>query len=303
MNNKASNPSEGFFIVPNDLIDFYGPALGAYGLAIYMILKRHESFKTKTCFPSYQTIRRLTGFSRDTISRYIKLIGSLVLISITKRRNSSNGNTANLYRILIPQVPVPKHIAGLFPNKFGPKTLKSPNRNNTALTPIYPLSNLLPRSNSDAPQSISNIDLVDESDANKTFQQNEVNNTHLTYTEDCKSETELLKPYYQELKKIYPEIDDVKFQFLWELALKRKSQDPTKARKLLGYIIKSARKKQKGSIRTILPWLVSAIKKNNWYDPEQHSKSKPNKTSNYPAIRKPIVKKDEEENNGEELAI
>jgi len=293
MSNKASNPRDGFFMVLNDLIDYYGLALGAYGLTVLIILKRYEGYTTKTCFPSYQKIRRLSGFSRDTISRCIKLNESLELISVTKRRNSSNGNTSNLYRILVPQIPVPEHIIELYPDKFKLQVRESTIRPGIDKSSIYPLSNLLPRSKSDTTQSIKDVDPVDKSDSNKTHEEDECKDTHLTYTKDCESESEFLKPCYQELKKVYPELDNAIFKFLWELALKRKGQNPTKAKKLLGYVIQSLHRKKKGSIRLMLPWLVTAIRKNNWFNPDQLPSSKRNTGFKHSEVKKPIDNKNE----------
>jgi hypothetical protein len=279
MANQTSNPRERFFMVPNDVIDYYGKALGAYGMTIYMVLKRHEGWKTKKCYPTFKTIRKLTGFSRDTIIDYLKLLESLKLISISKRKNASNGNMPNLYTILPPQVPVPDHIFNLHPKEFSHtqalKIQSAPYQEEHSLQKNVHSSekfsqsvrknahndsqpNLLPQSNSSTTQSIPSKALVGEMDSNKTYQQDEINKTHFNQTAEGYLDKEFIRPTQQALTAVFPSLEEAQFKFIWEKCLKKKGGDPVAAKKWLDAIIKSAQKQSKG-IHTPFPWFMSMV--------------------------------------------
>lgn len=53
------------------------------------------------CFPSYRTLMKVSGLSKDAIIRAIKKLIARGILEKAKRRRDCGGNTSNLYRIVI----------------------------------------------------------------------------------------------------------------------------------------------------------------------------------------------------------
>jgi DNA-binding Lrp family transcriptional regulator len=84
-----------FFIVENDVID--REDLTWNEKLVYMAFCRYSSH-TKRCFPSYNTLARKTGLSRDTVMRTVKSLIEKGLIHKTVRTvEGKNEPTSNLY--------------------------------------------------------------------------------------------------------------------------------------------------------------------------------------------------------------
>ena len=49
--------TQGWFRVPNEIIDAHGPALGPFGIAVYCCLAHHAD-AGGLCWPSFNTIAR-----------------------------------------------------------------------------------------------------------------------------------------------------------------------------------------------------------------------------------------------------
>jgi hypothetical protein len=91
---------KGFFTIDNELLDRYGPQLGAYGLAVYMALARFAN-QESTCWPSLATIARRTGMSRRQVIREIDKLQALGLIAVELQFNTKTGeHKANRYILL-----------------------------------------------------------------------------------------------------------------------------------------------------------------------------------------------------------
>src|SRR5207248_442525 len=79
--------------IDNSIIDEYGEKIGAYGVAIYTMIKRLNQ-QPGQCPPSYATIARMLGIDRRTVSRYVKKLTALHLIS-TSLRITEDGSPAS----------------------------------------------------------------------------------------------------------------------------------------------------------------------------------------------------------------
>ena len=89
------------FPVPNELLCFDLPA-GA--VAVYIYLLRHADRRTYQCHPSYATIGKAVGMSRNTVRKYVQELEERGLIRtertsiITRDGRKQNGSL--LYTIL-----------------------------------------------------------------------------------------------------------------------------------------------------------------------------------------------------------
>ena len=88
-------PVRDFFPLPNAIFDL---GLTAEEIAIYAFLMRCDDRRTFTCYPSYKTIGRAIGKSKNTVMKYVNMLEEKCLISkrktfvITKDGKAWNGN-------------------------------------------------------------------------------------------------------------------------------------------------------------------------------------------------------------------
>src|SRR5687768_7660603 len=94
--------------VDNFVIDEYGDKIGAVGLAVYMVIKRHYNWATGQCTPSYNRIAEKIKASRSTVIRAVKQLKALGLIEKTLRF-TDDGQTSNQYGFYQPERPTPAH--------------------------------------------------------------------------------------------------------------------------------------------------------------------------------------------------
>ncbi len=103
MNRKypKRNPIKDYFPLPNEIF-----CLGlSYGeIAVYSYLLYCENRKTFQCYPSYKTIGKALGMSRNTVCKYVSRLEERELITtqqtsvFTRENKKLNGNL--LYTIL-----------------------------------------------------------------------------------------------------------------------------------------------------------------------------------------------------------
>ncbi len=84
-----------WFWIDNEIVDRFGPQIGAHGLAIYAILARFANNKTRTAFPAGPTLAALSGLSRSTVLGAIKCLESTQPPLITVQ--VGGGRSANTY--------------------------------------------------------------------------------------------------------------------------------------------------------------------------------------------------------------
>jgi DNA-binding Lrp family transcriptional regulator len=126
-----------WFYQDNEIVDLYGPKIGAYAIAVYTVLARRANDTTQQCFPSYSSIGKSLSISRNAVIQALRKLEEHGLIKIETRINPDDGGvTSNLYTLLkvrkdyppvlhkdggsTPQVP------GVVPVKDGPGTPQVP---------------------------------------------------------------------------------------------------------------------------------------------------------------------------------
>lgn len=89
------NPDRDYFKLPNCLFSL---GLSAGEIAVYSYLLRCEDRKSFTCYPSFKTIGKAVGLSRNTVQKYVKALESKELIETkatkihTRTGKTRNGN-------------------------------------------------------------------------------------------------------------------------------------------------------------------------------------------------------------------
>ena len=87
-------PVRDFFPMPNVIFNL---GLTAEEIAIYAFLLRCEDRRTFTCYPSYKTIGRAIGKSKNTVMKYVRMLEDKGLIYshptfVVTKNGAGNGN-------------------------------------------------------------------------------------------------------------------------------------------------------------------------------------------------------------------
>lgn len=75
------NPDRDYFKTPNCLFSL---GLSAGEIAVYSYLLRCEDRNSYTCYPSYRTIGKAVGLSRNTVQKYVSSLEDKGLIGTEK---------------------------------------------------------------------------------------------------------------------------------------------------------------------------------------------------------------------------
>jgi hypothetical protein len=88
-----------FYLIDNALVLQYGSAIGPYAIAVYNCLACHAD-KKREAFPSYRTIGKETGMSRDTAMKAVQTLvdWNIVRVTIEEKPNGEYAN--NRYHLL-----------------------------------------------------------------------------------------------------------------------------------------------------------------------------------------------------------
>ena len=78
-------PSKNYFTLPNEIFSL---GLGAGEIAVYAYLRCLENPSTYQCWPSYATIGKAIGRTKNTVMQYVDALSEKGLISRIKK----NGN-------------------------------------------------------------------------------------------------------------------------------------------------------------------------------------------------------------------
>lgn len=98
-----SHRKPGWFWADNTIIDDYGAAMGPYGIALYTALARHADNKGRECYPSYSTLAKETGMSRNKAIQTAELLVKLGLLAIEHRPPvdpAHDMHQTNVFRLL-----------------------------------------------------------------------------------------------------------------------------------------------------------------------------------------------------------
>ncbi|KFM95237.1 helix-turn-helix domain-containing protein [Bacillus clarus] len=88
----------GFFIIDNEVID--NGELDVYAFKTYAVIVRHANQKTKSAFPSLNTLAKKVGCGKKKIIECIKILVERGYISKTLRKDDRGDHLSNLYHLL-----------------------------------------------------------------------------------------------------------------------------------------------------------------------------------------------------------
>jgi len=87
--NKVRDLRDGnWYWINRDILYAYGRKLKASGIAVYNALVSFANPKTQSCFPTQKALAEITGLSRRTVLRKIKLLKELGLVKVERKRGS-----------------------------------------------------------------------------------------------------------------------------------------------------------------------------------------------------------------------
>ncbi len=87
-----------WFWIHKTILSKYAKRLGASGFLVYSALAFFANSRTQICFPTQKALAELTGLSRRTVIRRVKLLEKLGLIKVQKGKGSC------VYHLLDPDV-------------------------------------------------------------------------------------------------------------------------------------------------------------------------------------------------------
>lgn len=96
---ERSPYGRGWFRVPNFVVDDYGSAIGAHGVAVYVALACFAGEEGE-CWPALVTLARSVGASRPTVIKALRALESAGLIRITRPGEGAGPHRGNLYTLL-----------------------------------------------------------------------------------------------------------------------------------------------------------------------------------------------------------
>ncbi|MEW9578970.1 helix-turn-helix domain-containing protein [Bacillus toyonensis] len=92
------NKRGGFFMIDNGVID--NGELDVYAFKTYAVIVRYANKKTRSAFPSLNTLAKKVGCGKKKIIECIKTLVEKGYISKTLRRDDKGDNLSNLYHLL-----------------------------------------------------------------------------------------------------------------------------------------------------------------------------------------------------------
>ena len=99
--NHQTDKAARFFPLPNEI---FALELSSGELLVYMYLMYCEDRETYQCHPSYATIGKYVGMSRNTVKKYVELLEQKRLITseptMIKRKDGTRMNGNLLFTIL-----------------------------------------------------------------------------------------------------------------------------------------------------------------------------------------------------------
>jgi hypothetical protein len=92
--------SPGWFWARSELIDVYGPAIGAYGIAVYCVLAKCADNQTQEAYPGIEYIAEKAGCSTRQVQRKLRELEDLGLIAIQSTKTKTGSSGPNHYWLL-----------------------------------------------------------------------------------------------------------------------------------------------------------------------------------------------------------
>jgi len=116
-----------WFWIHKNVLSKYARELGPSGFLVYSALAFFANSRTQICFPTQKALAQLTGLSRRTVIRKIKLLKELGLIKVEK------GKGGRVYYLLEPDMTEESHPCDMDVTS----KVKESRTNNNYLTKIY----------------------------------------------------------------------------------------------------------------------------------------------------------------------
>lgn len=96
---KTPAPQSFFCKLDFTFIDHYMARLGASATSVWLALKRHASHATQECWPSLARICSLTGLTKNTARKALRVLERAGLISVHARWKGPDARGSNLYHL------------------------------------------------------------------------------------------------------------------------------------------------------------------------------------------------------------
>jgi len=274
--NRITDP---FARVLNDIIEFYGPAMGAYGVAVYTVYARFANYRTNECFPSLNTVCKILSLSKPKLIDTNSLLENLGLLKKTTRWNKDGSPASNLYELLPPTIPIPEEVIKKhFPKDFVPdytnlssKRLYTPGNGDAPAVGGGSKQGLPPKvSKSEGgskphlpppskpgllPKSTQLTTVVSHVYSNET----KSNEKNLTRNNNTGVVIPEIKNIFEACHKYNPKVSWFDLNRWWNKALE-KTQDPEKAKAYLMEQLTVAGE-QKKNLGDFIPWFNTAVER------------------------------------------
>jgi len=263
MSNQPAELRQNFFQAPNAVFNVWGSKLKSNGIAVYLCLVCHA--RDNQCYPSLNRISNVCGMGKSTVQRTINNLVNLGLISISTRKNSSGGQTSNLYILL--------------PIDFGPDTspIIEPTTPPSQIDHPPIIESTTPPSQIDYPpwsNRLSNNTEIEQDQINKTTNNNTANVHKDSVETPVKDNVELLFLSFTGYKTKVTDYQRTCFaKHLKGL------KDTTQAQSIVDYVMEQ---KANGNIRQFVPYvksLVTSANKGEFSSPEPMESAKPIKSA------------------------
>lgn len=88
----------GFFMIDNEVID--NGELDVYAFKTYAVIVRYANKKTKSAFPSLNTLAKRVGCGKKKVIECIKILVEKGYVSKTLRKDNKGDHLSNLYHLL-----------------------------------------------------------------------------------------------------------------------------------------------------------------------------------------------------------
>ena len=99
------NRSPGWFWAQNELIDEYGPIIGVYGIAVYMVLARYANNKSQQTRPGLRKIAAQLKTGRKQVTEAVNALEAAGIITVQRRPRETHIYTLVNLRPAPPGIP------------------------------------------------------------------------------------------------------------------------------------------------------------------------------------------------------
>lgn len=157
----------GWWWASNEIIDVYGPRLGANGIAVYAVLARHANNRSQTCWPGLKRITALLAIGRNQVIEAISTLEAAGLVQVERQLGKGN-----LYTLCTPDPAG----GGELPEEPVDSDCESPDSDCDFLREVVPVGDQSRSGTTTSPAA--GLLPVPQRDSNKTQEEDLKNNTN-----------------------------------------------------------------------------------------------------------------------------